>query len=71
MSTRTTIKQHIPVFSSKFDSDFNSFKMTARAKCRTGKVDVRTDIPIYYVIANLPQTYESDETLVIEIGVSY
>lgn len=37
ISTRSTIKQHLNLFSSKFDSDFSSFKIQACIKHRGEK----------------------------------
>jgi hypothetical protein len=54
MSTKSTIKQHLPLFSIKFDSDFTSFKVTARIKIAKNKWDVPTDVPIRNLIASLP-----------------
>jgi hypothetical protein len=53
MNTRSTIKQHLPLFTSKFDSDFSSFKIVARVKYRAKKVEVPTDVPIRYIIGYL------------------
>ncbi len=71
MNTRSTIKQNLPLFTSKFDTDFSSFKIIAKAKCKTGKVEVRTDVPIRYWMACLPQQLMENEVMVVEIGVSY
>ena len=52
MNTKTTIKQHLVLFSTKFDSDFASFKLTARIKIKGNKEQVPIDAPIRNIIAD-------------------
>lgn len=52
MNTRTTIKQHLVLFSTKFDSDFATFKLTARIKTKANKEQVPIDAPIRNIIAD-------------------
>lgn len=50
MSLRSSIKQHLPLFSSKLDSDFNSFKVNACLKIQKEKKFIPIDVPIRYVL---------------------
>lgn len=71
MSSKSTIKQHLPLFSSKFDSDFTSFKVTAKLAIAKGvKYAVDTNIPIRNLLANCSESYV-DQLIVIELGISY
>lgn len=63
MNTKTTIKQHLPLFSAKFDSDFTAFKVNARIKFNKEKWDARIDVPIRNLIAMLP--LDPNEQLIV------
>ncbi len=64
MNTKTTIKQHLPLFSNKFDSDFTAFKVTAYFKLNKTRLDARIDVPIRHLIATLPADL-NDQLIVI------
>lgn len=68
MNTKSTIKQHLPIFSTKFDTDFTSFRVTPRLKLGKEKREVPIDIPIRYIIANVPST---EQLIAIELAIAY
>lgn len=70
MSTKSTIKQHLPLFSSKFDSDFTAFRVTARIKVGKEKWEARTDVPIRHLVAALPID-PAEQLVVIELVIAY
>lgn len=70
MNTRNALKFYIPLFSTKFDSDFSTFRIRAKLKVGSNRVDVRTDVPMRYLLADLFQEL-SDEAFVVYIFLSY
>jgi hypothetical protein len=70
MSTKSTIKQHLPLFSTKFDSDFTSFRVTARIRIAKEKWEARIDVPIRHLLTNIPVEI-ADQLIVIELAVAY
>lgn len=70
MNTKNSLKFYLPVFSTKFDSDFSTFKIRAKLKVGSDKVMVRTDVPMRYILADLFKEV-SDEALVVYISMSY
>ena len=70
MNTKNALKFYLPLFSTKFDSDFSTFKIRAKLRVGSNRVEVRTDVPIKYILADLFQEV-SDEAVVVYISISY
>ena len=70
MNTKNALKFYLPLFSTKFDSDFSTYRIRAKLKVGSNRVDVRTDVPMRYLLADLFQEV-SDETVVVYIYLSY
>lgn len=70
MNTKNALKFYLPLFSTKFDSDFSTFKIRAKLRVGSERVAVRTDVPIRHILADLFQEV-SDETVVVYISISY
>lgn len=70
MNTKNALKFYLPLFSTKFDSDFSTFKIRAKLRVGSNRVEVRTDVPIRYILADLFQEV-SDEAVVVYISISY
>ena len=70
MNTKNSLKFYLPVFSTKFDSDFSTFRIRAKLKVGGNKVDIRTDVPMRYILTDWFQEV-SDEAVVVYINLSY
>jgi hypothetical protein len=70
MNSKNHIKHYIPLFSSKFDSDFATFQLSAVIKVGVSRREVRTDVPIRFILAQLFLTL-TNEPVVCEINVAY
>lgn len=67
MNPRTSIKQHLPLFGAKFDSDFSSFQVSAYL--RTGnkeRIKIPIDVPLVHAIGGVPT-----QQIVIDMMLSY
>lgn len=70
MNSKNNIKHYLPLFSTKFDSDFATFQLTAAIKLTTHRREVRTDVPIRYILAQL-LSHLTSEPVVCEINIAY
>jgi hypothetical protein len=70
MNSKYPIRHYIPLFSSKFDSDFATFHLSALLKIGNTRREVRTDVPIRFLLAQLCRTPTVDP-LVCEINIAY
>jgi hypothetical protein len=70
MNTKNSIKHYLPLFSSKFASDFSTFRVTARMRVGEQKVEVRIDAPLRFILATLFATC-GDEPITCEVAIAY
>jgi hypothetical protein len=70
MHTKYPIRHYIPLFSTKFDSDFATFQLSAALKIANSRKEIRTDVPFRYILAQYPRAFTA-ETVVCEINVAY
>lgn len=70
MSTKYPIRHYLPLFSSKFDSDFATFRITATLRLPGTRKDVRTDLPMRYILAEHFRVVPVDP-VVCEINIAY
>lgn len=54
MNMRSSIKQHLPLFGNKFDTDFSSFQVNACVKVNKERKRIPIDIPIRYALEDFP-----------------
>jgi hypothetical protein len=67
VSSRNSIKNHVPLFANKLDSDFGHLSFTAFTKKDKRKQEFPIDVPFRFIS---PQQL-TGETLVIEIELNY
>lgn len=70
MNSKYPIRHYIPLFSSKFDSDFATFHLAAFLRIANTRREVRTDVPIRFVLAQLLRP-PTPEPVVCEISIAY
>ena len=70
MSTKYPIRHYLPLFSAKFDSDFATFRITAILRLPGARKDVRTDLPMRYILAEHFRFVPVDP-VVCEINIAY
>jgi hypothetical protein len=70
MNTKYPIRHYIPFFSAKFDSDFATFQLSATLKISNTRKEIRTDVPIRYILAQYPRVFTA-EAVVCEINIAY
>jgi hypothetical protein len=65
ISRRSCLKQFLPLFSVKLDTDFSLYKITANTKTKPKK-DILIDVPLLEELKQM-----NNELLVIEIRIMY
>jgi len=51
LNTKHSIKHHVNLFSSKFDTDFSVFNLRAFIKLNDEKIKIKDDVPFRFVLA--------------------
>ncbi len=70
MKSNNSIKYYLPLFSDKLHSDYGTFSVIARLRVGNQKAQVRTDIPLQYILAQHFACF-GEESVHCDISVSY
>jgi hypothetical protein len=70
MSTKYPIRHYLPLFSTKFDSDFATFHLTAALRLPNTRRHVSTHTPMRYILAEHFRVVPIDP-IVCEINIAY
>ena len=66
LNRRSCLKQYLPLFSAKLNTDFSLYRITARHKTKLSFNEIATDIPLAVTIKDITL-----EMVVIEITMHY